>query len=282
MLAMLCIVIVFGVHSFADWTWYVPGDAFVALLCAGWLAGRGPLPGGRLDVPAGSPAAALPLPAAPASGQSPAGTPRTAVALSGARTALPTDGTSRIRRPSTRTLGPLRVGVAIAVVAGALLAAWTEWQPQRSVEASEQAVALIEQNPQAALRAAQAGVERDPLSAVALFRLSAVEHAIGEKALARGTLQKAVRTQPSNPETWLTLGEYDLKNNPRAAVGELRAAVYLNPESIAAQNAYVQALQAAPQTSATRSQASLTGRAGVAQRTGHAGNFHGSTQNRLR
>ena len=61
MLAMLCIVIVFGVHSFADWTWYVPGDAFVALLCAGWLAGRGPLPAGRLGVPAGSPAAALPL-----------------------------------------------------------------------------------------------------------------------------------------------------------------------------------------------------------------------------
>ncbi|MGA7705827.1 MAG: O-antigen ligase family protein, partial [Solirubrobacteraceae bacterium] len=55
MLTMLCIVIVFGVHSFADWTWYVPGDAFVALLCAGWLAGRGPLPVGNLAAPAGSP-----------------------------------------------------------------------------------------------------------------------------------------------------------------------------------------------------------------------------------
>ena len=51
MLAMLCIVVVFGVHSFADWTWYVPGDAFVALLCAGWLAGRGPLPAGKLRHP---------------------------------------------------------------------------------------------------------------------------------------------------------------------------------------------------------------------------------------
>jgi len=140
--------------------------------------------------------------------------------------------------------------LTVAVVAGALLAAWTEWQPQRSVEASEQAVALIKQNPQAALRAAQAGVERDPLSAVALFRLSAVEHAIGESALARATLQKAVQMQPSNPETWLTLGEYDLKSYPRAAVGELRAAVYLNPESIAAQNAYVQALQAVPRATA--------------------------------
>jgi hypothetical protein len=233
MLAMLCIVVVFGVHSFADWTWYVPGDAFVALLCAGWLAGRGPLPAGRLQAPAGSPGAALAPLDASAQGaiDTPDSPPRS-------------DGNPRRRVPSARALGPVRIGVAVAVIVGALLAAWTEWQPQRSVEASEQAVALIKQNPVEALDAAQAGVERDPLSAVALFRLSSVEHAIGESALARATLQKAVRLQPSNPETWLTLGEYDLTNNPRAAVQELRAAVYLNPLSIATQNAYVRALEA--------------------------------------
>lgn len=43
LLSMLCIVVTFGVHSLVDWTWYFPGDACVALLCAGWLAGRGPL-----------------------------------------------------------------------------------------------------------------------------------------------------------------------------------------------------------------------------------------------
>jgi O-antigen ligase/polysaccharide polymerase Wzy-like membrane protein len=281
MLAMLCIVIVFGVHSFADWTWYVPGDAFVALLCAGWLAGRGPLPAGRLGAPAGSPAAALPLDTS-APDQSSESTPGPTIPLSGEQADLPAQDASRLRRPSARTLGPLRIGVAIAVVAGALLAAWTEWQPQRSVEASEQAVALIKQNPQAALRAAQAGVERDPLSAVALFRLSSVEHAIGESALARATLQKAVQMQPSNPETWLTLGEYDLKNNPRAAVMELRAAAYLNPESIAAQNAYVQALRASPQASAAGGQTSLKGDAGVALRSSRTGIIHAAVQNRLR
>jgi tetratricopeptide (TPR) repeat protein len=31
-----------GVHSFVDWTWFVPGNAILAMLCAGWLAGRGP------------------------------------------------------------------------------------------------------------------------------------------------------------------------------------------------------------------------------------------------
>jgi hypothetical protein len=244
MLAMLCIVVVFGVHSFADWTWYVPGDACVALLCAGWLAGRGPLPAGRLDAPAGSPGTV------PASHDTAA--PSESLADSSSAS-VPAESSPRWRVPSARALGPLRVGVVIAVVAGALLAAWTEWQPQRSVEASEQAVALIKQSPDEALGAAQAGVERDPLSAVALFRLSAVQHAIGEHALARATLQKAVRLQPSNPETWLTLGEYDLTSDPQAAVAELRAAVYLNPESVAAQNAYVEALQATQQaTTANR------------------------------
>ena len=47
LLSMLVMVVVFGIHSLADWTWYVPGDAIVALLCAGWLAGRGPLEAGR-------------------------------------------------------------------------------------------------------------------------------------------------------------------------------------------------------------------------------------------
>jgi tetratricopeptide (TPR) repeat protein len=49
MLTLATIVLVFGVHSFVDWTWIVPGNAVPALLCAGWLAGRGPLvePAGR-------------------------------------------------------------------------------------------------------------------------------------------------------------------------------------------------------------------------------------------
>ncbi len=223
MLTMLCVVVTFGVHSFADWTWYVPGDACVALLCAGWLAGRGPLGAGNLTALAGSPAAAVPTPDARETGED----------------------TGRWRRPSARELGPLRVGLAIAVVLGALLASWTEWQPQRSVEATEEAEALLTHDPVGALSAAQAAVERDPLSAQALFTLAAVEHASGENALARATLQKAVKSQPSNPQTWRTLGEYDMTGNPHAAAQELRAAVYLNPESIPTQNAYVRALEAA-------------------------------------
>jgi O-antigen ligase len=42
MATLLVICLVFGVHSFIDWTWFVPGNAILALLCAGWLVGRGP------------------------------------------------------------------------------------------------------------------------------------------------------------------------------------------------------------------------------------------------
>jgi len=43
LLTLLAVVIVFGIHSTIDWTWFVPGAAVPALVCAGWLAGRGPL-----------------------------------------------------------------------------------------------------------------------------------------------------------------------------------------------------------------------------------------------
>ena len=42
LLAMGSIVVVFGVHSLVDWTWFIPGTVVPPLLCAGWIAGRGP------------------------------------------------------------------------------------------------------------------------------------------------------------------------------------------------------------------------------------------------
>ena len=42
LLTLTTTVLVFAVHSTVDWTWLVPGNAAVALLCAGWVAGRGP------------------------------------------------------------------------------------------------------------------------------------------------------------------------------------------------------------------------------------------------
>jgi hypothetical protein len=209
MLSMLCLVVVFGVHSFVDWTWYVPGDACVALLCAGWLAGRGPLAG----------AAHEPQPLA----------------------------------------SPYRLGLACAAIVLALLAAWSQWQPQRSEDARQEALALLASSPHRAEEAADTAVARDPLSAEALLTLASIQQTAGQPAIARATLQRAVRLQPSNPQTWVALGKYDLSaGNSQAAVKELQAAIYLNPESIALEaiargereaieihNDYIEALRAA-------------------------------------
>jgi hypothetical protein len=249
MLSMLALVVVFGAHSLIDWTWYVPGDACAALLCAGWLAGRGPL-------------------GATAPTQAVAGPGGDGAASGRARPANPL--LARLE-----SLGYLRVAVAGAVIVLALLAAWSQWQPQRAEDARQQALALLARDPRAATDAAHAAVSRDPLSAEALMTLAYVQEVTGHPTLARATLQHAVRLQPSSPKTWLALGRYDLSRDPRAAVGELQAAIYLNPQSIAPEalakepqaveihNDYVQALRAASQLSApARSATGRRGRAG--------------------
>lgn len=43
LVALLLVALAFGLQSAIDWTWYFPGVAVPALLCAGWLSGRGPL-----------------------------------------------------------------------------------------------------------------------------------------------------------------------------------------------------------------------------------------------
>jgi hypothetical protein len=222
LLTMLCVVVAFGVHSLVDWTWYVPGDACVALLCAGWLAGRGPLSDmTSATAPASAivPSAAGGLLAQDTAAQRPADGPHRATAR---------------RLPSLREISPARALLAAAVVLGALVAAWAQWQPLRSVDAADQALALIGEHPAAARSAAESAVNRDPLSVQALFTLSAVQQRAGETAQARATLQRAVRLQPSNPQAWVALGEYDLQmKDPQEALKELRAAVYLNPETVA-------------------------------------------------
>ena len=43
MLTLFAVVLIFGVHSLIDWTWFIPATAIAGLASAGWLAGRGPL-----------------------------------------------------------------------------------------------------------------------------------------------------------------------------------------------------------------------------------------------
>jgi hypothetical protein len=192
LLTLVCLLATFGIHSFVDWTWYVPGVACAALLCAGWVVGRGPL----------------------------------------AETGAP-----RSWAPALREVGPIRGGVAAAVVVGALLAAWAQWQPQRSADAAGEALTLVVAGrPAAALAAAHTAVSRDPLSAKALLTLAAIQEGTGQSTAAGATYAHAVHLQPANYRTWQALGEHDLHDGqPHAALQALRAAVYLNPEAVAPQ-----------------------------------------------
>jgi F0F1-type ATP synthase assembly protein I len=40
---LIAIVLVYGLQASVDWTWFIPGPTLLALVCAGWIAGRGPL-----------------------------------------------------------------------------------------------------------------------------------------------------------------------------------------------------------------------------------------------
>lgn len=147
--------------------------------------------------------------------------------------------------------------LASAAIVAALLSAWSQWQPERSEDAREEALALLASSPRRALTAAETAVSRDPLSVEALFTLAQVQELATGRPAALQTLRKAVRLQPSNPQTWLTLGRFQLNSDPKAALGELRASIYLDPasispeaiaagrrEAIAIYNEYVQALRA--------------------------------------
>jgi hypothetical protein len=197
--------IAFGVHSAVDWTWFVPGTAVTGLLCAAWVAGRGPLDAPSLE-----------------------------------RAALP-----RGRAGWRAARG--RLALAALVVAAGLAGAWAIWQPQRSVDASDAALAALDAgHVQEALADAQRSADVDPLSIDPLLTLAAAQTAAREPAAARATLQRAVRLQPANPETWLRLGSFELaQGHARRALTLLGAAIYLDPHGPEAQTAYAQAQQQA-------------------------------------
>jgi hypothetical protein len=204
LLTMLTVVVIFGVHSFVDWTWFVPGPAVVALVCAGWLAGRGPL---------------LPEP-------------------------VPARAGNLIERMRAGLRVPQRAALAAAALIVALVAAWAVWQPLRSQSAMDDALAALEKKDINAARAdAQAAQDRNPLAVEPLFVRSLVEQQAGDQAAARRALEDAVKLQPTNSEPWLRLANYDLNvaHDPSQAEAALGPALYLDPRSSEGIGLYLQA-----------------------------------------
>jgi tetratricopeptide (TPR) repeat protein len=209
LLTLITCVVVFTVHSVVDWTWFVPGNACVALLCAGWVAGRGP-------------------------------------------------HTERLRSewPALATLqrSPLRSAAAAATLATALLIAWSQWQPLRSQHAADAALAALGRHDYATARSkANAAANRNPLSVEPLFDLAAIENDAGRRDAARAALQRAVRLQPSNARAWERLAEFDQNQlgDRNQALRDLGPALYLDPQSHAGINQFLDTLRGGQAVSGT-------------------------------
>ena len=217
MLTLVVIVLAFAAHSAIDWTWFVPANAGVAVLCAGWVVGRGPLRA-RLEHPEGAPG------------------PQ----------ASPWPHASRLARLGAR-VPPLRALAVGMVIAIALAAAWTAYQPVRAVHAGDAAFDRLDQGqPEAAADIARLATERNPLSVDPLFELAAIEEARGRTQEAEAALERAVSLQPASAEAWRRLGRLRLStlNDPKGALSAFQAAYYLDPKSPASTSDVIEASRA--------------------------------------
>ncbi len=140
------------------------------------------------------------------------------------------------RRSAPRRLfaAPAAGGALVAIVAIALGAAWVIWQPLRSANADASAVnALLAGDTRKALDEAHTAVSTDPVSASALWELSEIDLAVGDRARRSRDLVRATSRQPDNPETWQQLGEFDVRyGRPRQALVELSKAASLDLSAV--------------------------------------------------
>jgi O-antigen ligase len=129
---------------------------------------------------------------------------------------------------------PTRIAAAVAVAIIALVAAWAIWQPQRAQAANEASVELLANDRTGdALVLVRQAISRDPVSADPLFQLAQVQAAANRPQDGLATLQRAVRMQPQNPDTWRELAAYQstVMKSPSGAYASLRAALALDPRN---------------------------------------------------
>jgi cytochrome b561 len=205
MATLATVVLVFGVHSFVDWTWYVPGTAVIALLAAGWVAGRGPL--------------SEPAPDA---------------RMLGARLA------QGVRQPLRVALacGALALGLLAA------WSAYQPLQSVDS-DNKALALPLGPASYEKAVALTRKAEDQNPLSIDPLLTRALVESAAQHPDRARAALVEAIRRQPSNPQTWEYLSRFavEQENNPKLALRLLGPALYLDPHSPTGAQDYLAALR---------------------------------------
>ena len=217
MATMGAVVVVYGVHSLLDFTWFIPGMTVPALLTAGWMAGARPLRARLL----------VPVPATPEAA---------AVAARPAQDALdPLDAASGRRRwPLGWRPQRWRPAAALGILAVSLTAAWAVLQPVSSARASDAAIARMEQGRfDEAAALARLAADRNPLAVQPRWDIARIELARQRPDAARVALERAVRLEPANAETWRRLGRFRLNvaDDPRAALEAFEIAYYLDPQA---------------------------------------------------
>ena len=114
---------------------------------------------------------------------------------------------------------PARVTGAVAAIALALVASWAVLGPQRSANAGQDALALLDKGDvNGARQKVQQARDLNPLTVEPLFELSVIEQRASNDVAARAALEQAVRLQPENARTWLRLAELELYVLDRPAV----------------------------------------------------------------
>ncbi|HUA71198.1 MAG TPA: O-antigen ligase family protein [Solirubrobacteraceae bacterium] len=136
------------------------------------------------------------------------------------------------RRLST---SPGAAAAGLGIVAATIVAAWFVWQPLHSSNDFNAAItAMADGNSTAALADAHSAAAADPVSVEPLWELSEIYSARHNPTAARQELVKATNVQPSNPETWEQLGEFDFdQHQPIVAVLEFQTAEFLDHSSVA-------------------------------------------------
>ncbi|MEO8689627.1 MAG: O-antigen ligase family protein, partial [Solirubrobacteraceae bacterium] len=217
LITMTSIVVIFAGHSLIDWTWFVPGNAAVALLCAGWLAGR---PSLRDRCTASR-----------------------ELEVIGGRHREPWHRRVRKWRPESAAAA----AGACAVFVAALATSWAAVQPLRAAHSEDGVLdALAVQDDHTAIAKAREAAERNPLSLEPLWQLAFVQDAQNEQSAAARTLERAVASQPANAEAWRRLGRYRISvlKDPTSALSAFRAAYFLDPASPRSSSDVVEATRA--------------------------------------
>jgi O-antigen ligase/polysaccharide polymerase Wzy-like membrane protein len=195
--------LVFGVQSLLDWTWFIQEPAVMALIPAGFLAGRGPF-----DEETREPGTAEPA-------------------------------TARRWRPDrVRVAGAVGAVLTALLVAWAI---WQPEASDRAT--NEALALADEKKFDAAIAKTEDAEELNPLTPDPLLVRASIETAANREADAQENLERAVILFPGDPQTWYRLAAFQLGtlDAPEQALDTIRGGLYLDPHSRTASQLFLDA-----------------------------------------